>query len=122
MSGQKRVYPLPDRVHTGRDKRHNRIYYTMSANSDKSAAHQHNIVVEKAKCKRANGLCWLCHRRIDCDLPREDKMSFTLDHVPAMVIKLKPGEVRRTKWAHRLCNSQRGDGTTKRTLFTSRRW
>ena len=84
----------------------------MSKNSVKDAAFAKIIKEEKAKCKAAgkDGKCWLCHRRIDCDLPYTDRSSFTLDHV--LDPKSRPD----------LKHSKRGDGTRNKINFNSRKW
>lgn len=95
----------------------------MSQHSVKDKAFQALIKEEKAKCKAASGKCWLCHKRIDCDLPFTDKRSFTLDHVQDP--KHRPDlshTLSNLRWAHRSCNSKRGDGRRNKTNFTSRRW
>lgn len=95
----------------------------MSQWSVKDKAFQALIKEEKAKCKAARGKCWLCHRVIDCDLPKESRWSFTLDHVQDP--KRRPDLTHapsNLKWAHRRCNSRRGDGTRNKVNFTSRKW
>lgn len=95
----------------------------MSQHSVKDAEFARIYREEKAKCKAAKGKCWLCHKVIDCELPSSDKWSFTLDHVqdPKRRPDLKHSRGN-LKWAHRRCNSRRGDGTRNKVNFTSRRW
>lgn len=95
----------------------------MSQNSVKDKAFQAIIKEERAKCKASHGKCWLCHKVIDCELPSSDKRSFTLDHVkdPKRHPELSHSRGN-LKWAHRGCNSRRGDGLRNKVNFTSRRW
>jgi len=95
----------------------------VSQHSVKDALWQKIVAEERGKCKAAGrrGLCWLCHNPIDTTLPKEHKKSFTLDHVDVVA---KGGDKHRRsnlKWAHRDCNSRRGDGTTSH-IFTTRKW
>lgn len=94
----------------------------MSRNSENTQQHYRDVDTEREKCRRQKGKCWICHEPINCDLHYLDRMAFTLDHIPAMAVPLKRGEVRRKKWAHRKCNSERGDGTNAKTLHTTRKW
>lgn len=78
---------------------------------------------ERAKCKAANGKCWLCHERIDCDLPTgKHPQSFSLDHVDVVSRGGDTHRRSRLKWSHLACNSARGDGTSTKQLRTSRKW
>lgn len=95
----------------------------MSKHSVKDREFGRIVTEEKARCKAAKGTCWICHKVINCDLPYTDKKSFTLDHVkPASTPGIDKKRRANLKWAHRDCNSRRGDGTSARTLITSRKW
>lgn len=94
----------------------------MSQHSVKDRRFNQIVKSEKAKCHAAKGKCWLCHRPIDCTLPSTENLSFSLDHItsPRDAPELKYS-LSNLKWAHRKCNSARGDGHTGK-VFTTRRW
>jgi hypothetical protein len=94
--------------------------------SAKSREYRAYWAEQKAACKAAGrlGVCWICHRRIDCDLKAPDPRSFSLDHADAQADAADPNTVRRDrlKWSHLGCNSRRGDGTNRAANRTSVRW
>lgn len=53
--------------------------------------------------------CWLCGRHVDQQLPHNDPMARSIDHV---IPKVRGGTDHRTnlRLAHRQCNSDRGAG------------
>lgn len=83
----------------------------------------HRAYRAKARRLKRSGslICWLCNDPIDPDLPREDPMSWTADHViPLAQGGSLTGELRP---AHNRCNAARGDGSRELPpLRTSRCW
>ncbi|KAA0021815.1 HNH endonuclease [Antrihabitans cavernicola] len=66
--------------------------------------------------------CWLCGKWIDVDLPSNDPMSWTADHV---IPRSKGGHLLgELRAAHRSCNSSRGNRPPERIdqLPTTRQW
>lgn len=77
-------------------------------------SYRNKVAREKAKAMRSTKpvLCALCGESIDMTLPYYDKMAWTLEHVTPLAAG---GHVMgRTVWAHRSCNSKKGDGRNNR--------
>ena len=73
-------------------------------------AYRNKVAREKAKAMRSTKpvICALCGEPIDMTLPYYHKMAWTLEHVTPLAAG---GHVMgRTVWAHRSCNSKKGDG------------
>jgi len=94
----------------------------MSATSARSRRYRQIFKAEKERCRTTGGKCWICHRKIDCSIPSVEKWGFSLDHVDPTVFGGDLERLANLKWAHKRCNSRRGDGTNKNVLITSRKW
>lgn len=71
-----------------------------------------------------NVRCWLCGELIDMSLPREDNMSYELDHVkPVSKFPELRYDPANTRPSHKGCNRDRGNRDPKPGLTrTSRDW
>ncbi|WP_256334664.1 HNH endonuclease [Lentzea albidocapillata] len=65
--------------------------------------------------------CWLCGKPINLNLPWNDRMSFTVDHVVPLS-RGGPATLDNSRSAHRSCNSSKGNRPHKPDLKTSREW
>jgi 5-methylcytosine-specific restriction endonuclease McrA len=56
-------------------------------------------------------ICWRCGERIPMDVPHNDPMQWTADHVQSLQNGGNPFDVNNLRPAHRSCNSKRGTET-----------
>lgn len=71
-------------------------------------SHQWREVVAQLKALPGSDICWKCGEKIPSDVPHNDPMQWTADHVQSMANGGNAIDLANLRPAHRSCNSKRG--------------
>lgn len=65
-------------------------------------------IVAQLKARPGSDICWICGEKIPTDVPNNDPMQWTADHVQSMASGGEALNLANLRAAHRKCNSKKG--------------